>query len=800
MFNVLYTIIIYPITQIIEFVFVFSLKIFKETGIAIIFISFAISLLCLPLYNIAEKWQELERNTQKKLNKKIAKIKSVFKGDERFLILSTYYRQNHYHPVYSLRSTFGLLIQIPFFIAAYTYLSHLDSLKGISLFIIPDLGSPDAILKIGNIHINILPILMTIINCIAGAIYTKEFPVKDKIQLYGMALVFLILLYSSPAGLVLYWTMNNVFSLIKNLYFKISFKYKHHLLLLVFSLFCLFLSFYCLFHFDHIKAKIIAAFFIICSTIPWLGKVLLKILPFKEFLYFEQKKSFIIYIFSFLSICILFGMFLPSQLIASSPQEFSFMDNHSNPLYFVYNTFLQSFGLFIFWTFCIYFLFSDRVRNYLSLTSLLLSLIFLSNVFLFPGKYGVISVSMVFANGVNHNVKDVLINAGALIIFLLLALVLYNRYKKTAIFILALCVFSLFSISVINIVTINREFTNLKQYYIKQQDEPKIISPIINLSKNGKNIVIIMLDRAISVFVPYIFDEYPELQTKYSGFTFYPNTVSFNGYTRIGSPPIFGGYEATPEEINKKQDVSLVKKHNQALLMLPRLLSENNFSVVVTDPPYANYNNVSDLSIYEPYKNVKAYITDSVYTNMWIKENKLNLPSQSTVLKRNILWYSIFKGIPLAFRQGIYMFGNWCSPSNNNSLRLTLNGYSVLDYLPRLTSINNEKKNNLLVMVNNTTHEGSMFQAPEYRPVLNVTNYGTGPFRKETAYHINAAALMRLAEWFDFLKKENVYDNTRIILVSDHGPESKFTIKADLPFNIEQFNSLLLVKDFDSIG
>jgi membrane protein insertase Oxa1/YidC/SpoIIIJ len=63
---------------------------------------------------------------------------------------------------------------------------------------------------------------MTAINIIAGAVYTRGFPLKDKIQLYGMALIFLVLLYNSPAGLVLYWTMNNIFSLLKNIYFKIK--------------------------------------------------------------------------------------------------------------------------------------------------------------------------------------------------------------------------------------------------------------------------------------------------------------------------------------------------------------------------------------------------------------------------------------------------------------------------------------------------------------------------------------------------------------------------------------------------
>ncbi|MCL2139821.1 MAG: hypothetical protein FWH41_09885, partial [Treponema sp.] len=50
------------------------------------------------------------------------------------------------------------------------------------------------------------------------------------------------------------------------------------------------------------------------------------------------------------------------------------------------------------------------------------------------------------------------------------------------------------------------------------------------------------------------------------------------------------------------------------------------------------------------------------------------------------------------------------------------------------------------------------------------------------------------------LKYNGVYDNTRIILVSDHGPAPSFSIKSDLPFNIEQFNALLMVKDFYANG
>jgi len=359
-------------------------------------------------------------------------------------------------------------------------------------------------------------------------------------------------------------------------------------------------------------------------------------------------------------------------------------------------------------------------------------------------------------------------------------------------------VFSLISTSVVNIIKINASFNKLKTYYVKEQKIKQEILPIFSLSRTGKNIVVIMLDRAVSVFIPFIFEESPELKEMYSGFTFYPNTVSFNGYTSIGAPPVYGGYEYTPQEVNKRTNISLVEKHNQSLIMLPRIFHENGFSVCVTDPPYANYNWKSDLSIFNNYPGIKAYTTDSQYTDLWLTEHNIQLPRTGDIIKRNMFWYSLFKGLPLFFRQPIYMDGNWCSPISNNSLRRTINGYAILDYLPRLMEITNNNINTALIMTNNTTHENSFLQAPNYTPVTTVTNYGNTRFAKEYSYHINAAAIKRLADWFLLLKRENVYDNTRIILVSDHGPEPNYITKIGLPFNVDQFNPLLMIKDFNA--
>ena len=802
MVNVLYTIIIYPIIQILEFTFLFSQKLFKESGISVIFISIAISVLCLPLYDVAEKWQRLERDIGKKLKTKADKIKEVFKGDEQYMILSTYYRQNHYHPIYALRSSLGLLIQIPFFIAAYSFLSHLELIKNVHFFFIKDLGSPDALLSIGGFTLNVLPIAMTLINCLAGEIYIKGLPFREKIQLYGMALIFLILLYNSPAALVIYWTMNNIFSLVKNIYYRIQYKYKHYILLGLFSLCFILLAVFCILKFNYnTKAHKLVIVSLFAAFVPWLfiifKKQFFKVINIK----YDASKSFITFLLSVLLIWSVLGFFVPTQLIASSPQEFSFIDDYTNPLYFIFNTVIQVFGLFVFWPICLYFLFPGNIKKYFPVIFIAFFLGILINIFLFSGDYGIISINFVYTQSPRHTNKEILFNILVMLIPLAAAFFLYLQKNKHVILIpLYLCIFSLLSISGVNINKINTSFNELKKYYVKEQKEVQIVSPLFSLSRNGKNVVIIMLDRAISVFIPYIFEESPELKEIYSGFTFYPNTVSFNGYTRIGSPPVFGGYEYTPEEMNKRTDIKLVEKHNQSLIMLPRIFSENGFSVCITDPPYANYYWKSDLIIFNDYPDIKACITDSQYTDSWLKDHNLKLLKTGDVIKRNMLWYSLVKGLPLLLRQPLYMDGNWCSPVSHHSIRLTLNGYAVLDYLPKLAEITDNKINTALIMTNNTTHENSFLQAPQYIPVNTVTNYGNTRFAKQHAYHVNAAAIKRLADWFVLLKKENVYDNTRIILVSDHGPEPNFITKLGLPFNVDQFNPLLMVKDFNADG
>jgi YidC/Oxa1 family membrane protein insertase len=753
------------------------------------------------LYNVAEYWQQLERNTQKRMKKKIDTIRDVFKGDERYMILSAYYRQNHYHPVYAMRSTFGLLIQIPFFIAAYSFLSHNEALKGAPFLFLSDLSLPDKLLSFGGIELNILPVLMTMINCAAALIYTKGFPVKEKLQLYGMALIFLVLLYNSPSGLVMYWTGNNFFSLIKHLYDKIHKDLKKIVLRSLVTILCFSMIYYVLaVHRGNPRVRYIFAFLLFLLVaflwvIPSLRKTIQKI-PCADY---PEKKLFLFFILSGTILCIMTGLFLPSMLIASSPQEFSYIDNNP-PLFFVFNAFFQAFGFFIFWPLCFFFLFSTKKA--FSIMALILCFTALCDVFLFPGNYGILTLDMIFENGVSPGISEMLVNIAVLCIPVGIMVMLFLKgFAKIIIPVTALSCIVILCLSIRNIVFIQTEYRKTGEFHFDKENGISV-EPIFHFSRTGKNTVVLMLDRATSSFIPFIFEELPELKERYAGFIYYPNTLSFNGYTRLGAPPIFGGYEYIPSELNKRDTVPMVKKHNEALLLMPLIFSQHGYQVTVTDPPYPNYSYKEDLRLYDEYPDVKAYITDAAYTDIWLAEHHMVLPSRSAVLKRNILWYGILKIVPLFLREGIYQQGGWFASFSGYKLTNTLNGYSVLDFLPRLTDTKAEKEDTVLIMVNNTTHDPSLMQAPDYRPVLNVTNYGKSPYAKESEYHGNVTALLRLAEWFSFLREENVYDNTRIIIVADHGAQKNYVSPKSVDFsvNIDNFNPLLLVKDFYASG
>ena len=73
-------------------------------------------------------------------------------------------------------------------------------------------------------------------------------------------------------------------------------------------------------------------------------------------------------------------------------------------------------------------------------------------------------------------------------------------------------------------------------------------------------------------------------------------------------------------------------------------------------------------------------------------------------------------------------------------------------------------------------------------------------------YEINYVCLDAIGKWINLLKENQIYDNTKIIIVADHGAgygptaEEKYTTAQIGEVSKDAFNPLFLVKDFNSQG
>lgn len=182
-----------------------------DMGGKIVAFSIMINLLLHPLYRQMEANARSGRVHRDRMDREVARIKKHFKGRERYFYVRAVHRQFHYHPIQSLVSSNELFLQLLVFFTVYHFLSQPGLLTGIHFGQVNDLGKPDGLLA----GFNLLPLLMTAINTISVLYYVKD-PAK-RLQAIALALVFLVLLYASPAGLVLYWTMNNFWSLLRNM-------------------------------------------------------------------------------------------------------------------------------------------------------------------------------------------------------------------------------------------------------------------------------------------------------------------------------------------------------------------------------------------------------------------------------------------------------------------------------------------------------------------------------------------------------------------------------------------------------
>jgi hypothetical protein len=260
---------------------------------------------------------------------------------------------------------------------------------------------------------------------------------------------------------------------------------------------------------------------------------------------------------------------------------------------------------------------------------------------------------------------------------------------------------------------------------------------------------------------------------------------------------MLGGYDYMPLSINQQKDELLSYKVNEAIRAMPRSFGEDGYRVTITDPLIANMQSVPDISIFKDMPNVTARFLSGKLTDRFRSEFPGEEKTGADSFDFDILFrYGIFRISPPALRYGIHYKGQWWREAAYNSYGRAVAEFSSLYYLPELC-FTDEGVGTLNIFMNAVTHESGAYNTelfPQSKPIEfseeEKRRYGS----EENAEYMYTllSAMKQFVKWLDYLKQQNVYDNTRIIVVADHG--GSYNSRRDTA-GMEGFNPLLMVKE-----
>jgi YidC/Oxa1 family membrane protein insertase len=214
-----------PLETILKVLLTFFNRIVHNYGVAIILLTLVVKVLFFPL---TKKGSESTLRMQA-MAPKIKEIQEKYKENPQKMnqAMAEFYKKEGYNP---LSGCLPMLLQLPIFFAMYNLFNNHFDLRG-AVFIpgwIPDLSIPESILHFENFRLPILGWtdirLLPFIYVGSQLLYGKVTQTPDqqnntqmKMMLYAMPIVFFFILYDVPSGLLVYWIMSNVLTMVQQL-------------------------------------------------------------------------------------------------------------------------------------------------------------------------------------------------------------------------------------------------------------------------------------------------------------------------------------------------------------------------------------------------------------------------------------------------------------------------------------------------------------------------------------------------------------------------------------------------------
>jgi len=197
-------------------------KVLGNYGWAIVLLTILIRIPFIPLVNKSQK----SMKKLQELQPRMAEVREKFKKDPQRMQreMMDLYKKYKVNP---LGGCLPIILQIPVFFALYKILMIAIELRGAPFMLwLKDLSAPDTLFGhipawfplIGGFAIGPLPILMGATMIVQQRMTpTSMDPAQNRIMMF-MPIIFTFLFLNFATGLVLYWLMNNIFSIAQQLY------------------------------------------------------------------------------------------------------------------------------------------------------------------------------------------------------------------------------------------------------------------------------------------------------------------------------------------------------------------------------------------------------------------------------------------------------------------------------------------------------------------------------------------------------------------------------------------------------
>ncbi|RDU60174.1 sulfatase-like hydrolase/transferase [Helicobacter marmotae] len=355
-------------------------------------------------------------------------------------------------------------------------------------------------------------------------------------------------------------------------------------------------------------------------------------------------------------------------------------------------------------------------------------------------------------------------------------------------------------------------FHSSETSHLSSTELPSYNDKLLAFSKD-KNILVLILDAFSGSHFEIMLEDNPTLQEHFKGFTYYHNTLATSNNTQFNTPAILGGHSYTTLSLLKQGIKRPYDSYLQAFSKIPKTLQENGYEIalygldplrkedlakVLGDEATLAENKGEYMGAYIQQYHLQSYITQS------LADYKKSHNALGTLIS-----IGLFRAAPYTIRARIYKDERWLFASVNalDDFHTQIKYFSDIAMFP-LTSNTNAQKPTFKYIKSLSSHYpwyldhdckpniSAQSQLPQAYKNIIVKEYQNA--YNHNHYNNELCSIQAITQWLTYLKNEHIYDNSAIIIASDHGHYDSF--KQILNNHGEQLgkqsDALLLVKGF----